>query len=95
VRRTEIAVGINPEQEAELEEDPENVALPIGCLSHPADDFKMSIAVNLNNLKLASCDASTEDSRMFRLGNRAECRIAARRDKYWRLRGLGFVETEL
>jgi hypothetical protein len=55
----------------------------------------MSIAVNLNSLKLASCDASTEDSRMFRLGNRAECRIAARRDKYWRLRGLGFVEAEL
>jgi len=48
MRGTEIAVGINTELDAALEEDPENVTLPIDRLRQPADDFKMCIAVALH-----------------------------------------------
>lgn len=48
MRRAEIAVGIKTEQDAALEEDPENIALPIDRLGQPADDFKMRIAVALH-----------------------------------------------
>ena len=48
MRRTEIAVGINAEQDAALKKNPENVALPIDRLLQSADDFKMCIAVALH-----------------------------------------------
>jgi hypothetical protein len=37
LRRAEIAVGIDTEQDAALEEDPENIALPSDRLLYPAD----------------------------------------------------------
>jgi hypothetical protein len=54
MRRTEIAVGIKTEQDAALEEDPENVALPIDRLRQPADDFKMRETVTDQNRPVQS-----------------------------------------
>src|SRR5215469_12900446 len=48
MRRAEIAIGIKTEQDAALDKDPENIALPIDRLQLPADDFEMRIAVALH-----------------------------------------------
>jgi hypothetical protein len=52
MRRTEIAVGIKTEQDAALEEDPENVALPIDRLRQPADDQNRAVQSKPNRMPL-------------------------------------------